>query len=168
MRMQAYQFISLPRLFSSGLVVYCWTRAGYQEVSFKKVGGMTGLQRAIAKYKRKHPRAKDEPKRKRKPNKFRARRCRCLLGHVHDSGLEAGHCVVIHDMLKHKEIRAVERQVKFPLIGGVSHYPDFLITHLDGSREVIESKGLATQAWVVKMKTFKAIYPDIKYTVWRR
>ena len=71
-------------------------------------------------------------------------------------------------MLKQREIKAVDRQVKFPLIGGVSHYPDFLITHNDRSREVIESKGKATQTWIVKMKAFKAIYPEIKYTVWTK
>jgi hypothetical protein len=96
--------------------------------------------------------------------------CRCFLGHVHDSRLEAGHCVVLWDMVKKREIKSYERQVKFSLdVEGVhiaNHYADFVITHKDGNLEIIESKGFATDVWNLKRALTKILYPKVKYTVW--
>ena len=66
-------------------------------------------------------------------------------------------------------IKDFERQVCFELrVNGeliCKHYVDFLITKLDGSYEVREVKGFATDVWQLKRKLFEAIYPEIPYRV---
>jgi len=42
------------------------------------------------------------------------------------------------------------------------YYVDFLVYHNDGSREFIEHKGMATDAWRLKWKMLQAKYKDDK------
>lgn len=66
-------------------------------------------------------------------------------------------------------IKDFERQVSFELrcndILICRHIVDFLITKLDGSYEVREVKGFATDVWQIKRKLFEANYPNIPYKV---
>lgn len=48
-----------------------------------------------------------------------------------------------------------------------SHIVDFLVTRKDGSLEVREVKGFATDVWDLKRKLFEANYPAIPYKVIR-
>jgi hypothetical protein len=106
-----------------------------------------------------------------KANKYHAEKCRCRHGHIHDSRKEAADCEKIHLLKSSGEITDIKRQVSFNLtVNGqkiCGHKPDFLITLKDGRKQVIESKGFATDAWVIKRKLFQALYPDIEYIVWR-
>lgn len=47
------------------------------------------------------------------------------------------------------------------------HRVDFLVTMPDGSEQVREVKGFATDLWDLKRKIFEANYPDIHYKVIR-
>lgn len=106
-------------------------------------------------------------------HKYNAKSCHCTQGHIHDSRLEARHCALIHLMArdKTKGIVEIKRQVTFELaVNGkkiCGHRVDFLLEYQDGKQEVIESKGFATPEWELKHRLFEAIYPEIKYTVWR-
>lgn len=106
-------------------------------------------------------------------HKYNAHSCRCGQGHPHDSRLEARHCDRLHLMARDKNmgIAEIQRQVTFLLVvNGVrvaGHRVDFLLTYKDGGKEVIESKGFETPEWRIKHKLFEALYPKIKYTVWR-
>ena len=46
-----------------------------------------------------------------------------------------------------------------------NHYVDFIVTKNDGSIEAHEYKGFRTGVWLLKMKLFKALYPEIPYIV---
>lgn len=104
--------------------------------------------------------------------KGRTSSCTCYHGHVHHSRLEAGHCTILEDMLKKKEIINIERQVNLSLVvNGVlicKHIPDYIITYPDLHREIIESKGFETTEWVFKKRLTEALYPELKYNVWRK
>lgn len=102
-----------------------------------------------------------------------------------DSKREADYYLQLKIEKKAKVILDFERQVSFELrawcpcdghdeteckrnfrkIG--THRVDFLVTHLNGSKEVREVKGFATDLWDYKRKTFEANYPDIPYKVIR-
>jgi len=78
-------------------------------------------------------------------------------------------------------IKSFERQVAFDLyaihyvetpelynaVRVCSHIVDFIVTRKDGSKEVREVKGFATDIWDLKRKLFEANYPDLPYKVIR-
>lgn len=107
-------------------------------------------------------------------NRMKGRKasCTCLAGHTHHSRLEARHCAILEDMLKKGEIIDIKRQVNLSLVvNGVhicKYIPDFIITHRNRKQEIIESKGFETSEWLFKKKLTEALYPEIKYTVWRK
>ena len=104
----------------------------------------------------------------------RRKRCRCTLGHNHDSQFEARHCNHLNMLVKAGEIKSFLTQVGFDLHGvngkKVSrHYPDFLITNNNDTQLVHEckSKGTCTQVWKLKKALFELEYTDIPYeTIW--
>jgi DNA-binding sugar fermentation-stimulating protein len=108
-----------------------------------------------------------------KKKKYGNNSCTCSQGHIHDSRLEARHCYSLHLMKKARgsTISTIERQVTFRLdVNGkhiCSHRVDFLVTHKDGSKMVVESKGVDTAAWAIKRNLFEALNPNIKYETWR-
>lgn len=70
-------------------------------------------------------------------------------------------------------VESVKFQEPFKLHGRngsfvCKHVVDFLITYFDGSQEVWEAKGYATDVWRLKKKLFEDNYPDIKYVVQTR
>ena len=101
-------------------------------------------------------------------------------GERYDSRFEAK---VAHDLdmrLRAGEIAAVERQFKVEMIPydkdgkalptlKVSHKIDFRVTHLDGSYELVEAKGLELADYQRRRKWLEAIWlpehPDHTYTV---
>jgi hypothetical protein len=72
-------------------------------------------------------------------------------------------------------IKSFERQVAFNCnaysdtgpVKVCTHIVDFLITRIDGTYEVREVKGFATDIWDLKRKIFEANYPNIPYKVIR-
>ncbi len=93
-------------------------------------------------------------------------------GQNYDSGFEAGYAAELDLRVKAKDIKSWERQVKIPLdVNGyhiANYYIDFIIHHLDGTTEYVETKGLASDVWRMKWKLFEALYgdkPDVKLTV---
>lgn len=106
---------------------------------------------------------------KRSPRVKGYRSCRCGQGHIHHSRAEAGYCDIVEIRKIGGNIKDYEIQKKFSLdVNGVhiaNHYPDFLITGNDGRKWVEEFKGFSTEVWRMKVKLFKAQYPDIEYRV---
>jgi hypothetical protein len=43
--------------------------------------------------------------------------------------------------------------------------PDFLVVHLDGTREAIEVKGRASRDLALRLNLFRALYPEIRLSV---
>lgn len=83
----------------------------------------------------------------------------------YDSKLEAKHAKQYMILFRAGKILSLARQPNFLLPGGVVYNADFLILHLDGTFEVIDSKGRKTQVFINKYKQFKEKFPDIKLTL---
>lgn len=111
---------------------------------------------------------------RKKKNKYNAKSCQCHQKHMHMSGLEAGHCNILHAMSdwEGKKIIKVHTQKKFELrVNGkliTSHYVDFCLELAGGDQVVVESKGKSMQLWVIKSRLFKELYPHIPYHVWKK
>lgn len=86
-------------------------------------------------------------------------------GKAYDSRLEAKHGAEYQAMLERGEIRKLERQRVFTLHAGIKYIADFLITHLDGSLEAVDSKGMETAIFKLKKKLFLVDFPAVKLTV---
>ncbi len=86
-------------------------------------------------------------------------------GRSYDSKLEAKHGKEYKQMHKDGKIAAIARQVPFNIGAGVNYIPDFIIVHLDGSLEAVDSKGIETSEFKIKAKFFREKYPTIKLTI---
>ena len=90
-------------------------------------------------------------------------------GYRYRSRAEANYARTLDLRLAAKDIRAWERAPSFPLIVSVKrcgHYtPDFLVTLDDGAQELIEVKGWAARDFALRLKVFKALFPEWKIRV---
>lgn len=97
-------------------------------------------------------------------------------GVTYHSKLEAAYAEELRLRLMGKDIKSWERQVKLDLrVNGVhitNYYIDFVILHLDGSREYVEVKGMELPVWQMKWKILEATFdkdfkehPDDRLTV---
>lgn len=59
-------------------------------------------------------------------------------------------------------VKGYERQVRIPLVVNgytvCTYVIDFIVTHNDGSKEYIETKGYPTNEWKLKWKLFEALF----------
>ncbi len=106
-------------------------------------------------------------------NKFGAKRTRCRAGHTHDSGRESRRCDDLHLMLLSGEIEALRqqpqywfyidgRQVKHPNGRRVGFKADFAFFDVQAGASVVEdSKGVRTEAYVLRLAIFRALFPDL-------
>jgi hypothetical protein len=87
-------------------------------------------------------------------------------GICYHSGLEARHAAELDLLIRAKQIKSWERQVKLDLkINGMhitNYYIDFIAHHNDGSREFIECKGMELEPWKTKWKILEATFNDFK------
>lgn len=62
-----------------------------------------------------------------------------------------------------------ERQVKVPLVVNgakvCTMIPDFLVTDFRNKQTYVEVKGWPTPIWRLKVKLFRALFPDAAYVV---
>lgn len=90
-------------------------------------------------------------------------------GFRYDSGFEANYAAELDLRIKAKEISGYDKQVNLNLI--VNNYIvcqyriDFIVYHLDGTMEYVETKGYATDTWKLKWKLFEALYSDLPDTI---
>lgn len=88
---------------------------------------------------------------------------------LYHSKKEAEFAMELDSELLKKKIAGWHRQVDLNIkVNGIhvcKAVVDFLVIHLDGSKEYVEVKGYATDVWKLKRKLVAAVYPDIKYTV---
>lgn len=79
-----------------------------------------------------------------------------------DSKFEAGMAQELELLVKAKQIKSFQEQVKIPLeVNGYhicNYFIDFVIEHNDGTTEYREAKGFATDVWKLKWKLFEALY----------
>jgi Protein of unknown function (DUF1064) len=92
-----------------------------------------------------------------------------------DSQAEAAYYKHLQLRLKAGDIQAFELQPRYLLqeafkhqgksIQKMEYIADFLITHKDGGKEVIDVKGMETEAFRIKKKLFYKRYPDLKLSL---
>lgn len=111
-----------------------------------------------------------------KENKYRNNKVE-IDGITFDSGKEANYYCELKIRKKAGEIKSFSRQPRYLLqekyvdkqtgkkIRAIYYKADFEIVHNDGSKEVVEVKGMKTQVYKLKIKMFKFRYPDLKLTV---
>lgn len=113
-----------------------------------------------------------------RPNKYGAKKAACKQGHTHDSGREAKRCNELHLLLRARKIvnLQIQPQFWFHINGKVVKYangrrcgyrPDFLYSEYfppDGDTRAVaeDSKGVRTEAYVLRAALFRALYPHIE------
>lgn len=65
----------------------------------------------------------------------------------------------------HPEFDKIKRKTKAKTIQAIKYRGDFLVTDLDDSQRVIDTKGLSTTEFEIKKKLFMFKYPNIKLEV---
>lgn len=105
-------------------------------------------------------------------NKYRAKKAPCHQGHTHDSGREAKRCNDLHLLQRAGQIANLQiqpqfwfiiegRQVKHPNGRRVGFKPDFSYIELPRLNDVVEdSKGVRTEAYVLRAALFRALFPQ--------
>lgn len=87
-------------------------------------------------------------------------------GTSYDSKQESYYAMWLDSELRKKRIKKWEKQVKIELkVKGYKicdYYMDFVVYHLDGTKEFVEIKGFPTPVWRLKYKIFEALYGDKK------
>lgn len=85
-------------------------------------------------------------------------------GVKYDSKFEAGEARDLALLQKAGKIAGFESHVRIPLeVNGYhvsDYYIDFVVHHLDGTTEYLETKGLKTAVWVLKWKILEAMTHD--------
>lgn len=93
-------------------------------------------------------------------NKYHAKKTE-YDGVQYHSKFEAGFAQGLDMRLKAKEIKGWERQVKISLdVNGyhiANYYIDFVVHHLDKTKEYVEVKGFETDVWRMKWKLTEAL-----------
>lgn len=92
-----------------------------------------------------------------------------LDGNVFDSQIEARYYEQLKRLQEHKEILFFRLQPRYLLQEAfkkngktyrkIEYIADFEIHHLDGSIEVVDVKGMETEAFKIKKKLFEKKYP---------
>lgn len=101
-------------------------------------------------------------------SKYNARKT-SLDGITFDSKAEAEYFIHLKEKLARKEIQGFGTQPEFILQESfkkngktyreIKYVADFLITHLDGSTEIVDVKGYETADFKIKKKLFEKKYP---------
>lgn len=83
-------------------------------------------------------------------------------GFCFDSQLEADYYADLKLQLRAGVIRGFCRQPEFILTPSQVYKPDFIVFNLDGTAEIIDTKGVLTQVYINKKKVFKDKYPKLE------
>lgn len=107
---------------------------------------------------------------KQKKSKYNAHRIK-VDGICFDSQKEANYYEELKLQLRAGVIKGFCRQPQFILVEGnikeraITYSADFIIFHLDGTAEIIDTKGYEPQQWQRTYKMFRIKYPDLKLKV---
>ncbi|KAF1366765.1 DUF1064 domain-containing protein [Yokenella regensburgei] len=76
-----------------------------------------------------------------------------------DSKKEADYYCELKLLKKAGRVRTFLMQVPFHLPGGVVYKADFMVFYDDGLVDVVDTKGVRTQVYILKKKQVEALYP---------
>ncbi len=109
---------------------------------------------------------------KKKPyNKFGNVPKICRQGIKHKSSSEADHCdkLYLESHSRDSQVVKIHHELRYLMtVNGklvCTHSPDWTLELKDGTKKVVEYKGIGTPSWKLKKKLFEALFPHIPYTV---
>jgi hypothetical protein len=108
-----------------------------------------------------------------KKPKYRNNRVK-VDGLLFDSQFEADYYSHLKLQLKMGTIAGFSQQCSFILQEGfgamrpITYFADFIVFRLDGTTEIIDTKGMETETFKLKQKMFKAKFPRLELKVVRR
>lgn len=82
-------------------------------------------------------------------------------GFCFDSQLEADYYSDLKLQLKVGAIKGFCRQPRFALSENLEYVADFIVFNLDGTAEIIDTKGFVTDVYKIKKKVFNEKYPEL-------
>lgn len=65
----------------------------------------------------------------------------------------------------HSDFEKIKRKNKAKTVQAINYKGDFLITDLDGSKRVVDTKGITTTEFEIKKKLFMFKYPHLKLEI---
>lgn len=105
-----------------------------------------------------------------KKSKFNNLRTPCRQGHMHRSIKESDWCNAYEVDRKTKKIKKYDVEVPFVLMKGfnykgervrdITYRADFVVKNLDGSTEIVDTKGVQTRVFKDKWKMMKKKFKD--------
>ena len=96
-----------------------------------------------------------------KKPKYRNNRIK-VDGFLFDSKLEADYYDDLKIQLRAGVIQGFCRQPRFVLTESMEYLADFIVWNLDGTAEIIDTKGYKTDLYIAKKKMFKEKYPKLE------
>lgn len=105
-----------------------------------------------------------------KPSKYHSKRTR-VDGILFDSQKEADYYSDLKVQLQAGVIRGFCRQPEFILLAGFAgqrpetYRADFIVFNLDGTAEIVDTKGVETEAFKIKVKQFRTKFPGLELKV---
>lgn len=105
-----------------------------------------------------------------KPSKYHSKRVR-VDGILFDSQKEADYYGDLKIQLQAGTIKGFCRQPEFILLAGFAkqrpetYRADFIVFHLDGTAEIVDTKGAETETFKIKRKQFRAKFPRLELKV---
>jgi hypothetical protein len=83
-------------------------------------------------------------------------------GFLFDSQFEADYYGELKIQFRAGVILGFCRQPRFILTPDMEYVADFIVFNLDGTAEIIDTKGFITDLFIAKMKVFKEKYPELE------
>lgn len=96
-----------------------------------------------------------------KKSKYRNNRVK-VDGFLFDSQFEADYYADLKLQLRAGVIRGFCKQPRFVLTEGREYVADFIVFNLDGTAEIIDTKGILTDVYKLKRDIFKKKYPKLE------
>ena len=93
---------------------------------------------------------------------------RTVEGIVFASKAEAHAYQTLKALYDTGQLISLKLQPRFPFPMCFSYVADFDVTYADGSRFIIDVKGMETPEFKLKRKCFAHFYPELKLEVWKR
>lgn len=102
-----------------------------------------------------------------KKSKYNAKKT-VVDGITFDSKKEAEYYIGLKALVRAGEIKGFARQCKFVVTEGdeetkaTEYLADFIVIHNDDKAEIIDTKGVQTAVFKLKMKCFREKYPNLR------
>lgn len=106
-----------------------------------------------------------------KRNKYHAKKIR-VDGIYFDSLAESRYYISLKLLTRAGEIKGFCRQPRFVIVEGddqtraTEYVSDFVVFYNDGTFKIVDVKGMKTEVFKLKMKSFKEKYPKLEIELW--